>query len=95
MQFCNREPGHKEQTVTTIGGLQHFLSSVDQFLQYFKYQAVLKIMHDVHLKLCPGFPRQKRHSTTEDHFNDHIELKLRKNPVKLYIWNTAFFGVEI
>jgi len=52
-------------------------------------------MHDVHLKLCPGFPRQKRHSTTEDHFNDHIELKLRKNPVKLYIWNTAFFGVEI
>jgi hypothetical protein len=48
-------------------------------------------MHDVHVKLCPGFPRQKRHLRKDDHCHHHIGLKLRKKPVKFYIWNTAFF----
>ena len=41
VEISNREPGQKEQTVTTFGVLQHFRSSVDQFLQYFNYLAVL------------------------------------------------------
>jgi len=43
MQSCvinmDREPGQK--TVTKFGGLQIFLSSVDNFVQYFNYMAVL------------------------------------------------------
>jgi len=46
------------------------------------------------VKLCPEFPRQKRHLTTEDPFHHHIGLKLRKRPVKFYVWNTVFVGVE-
>ena len=94
MQISNRESGHNEQTVTALGGLQYFIYSVDQFVQYFNYLAVLQIMHDVYVKLCPGCPRQKRHSTTENPFHRLIELKLRKKPMKFYIRNTAFFGVE-
>jgi len=51
MHISNREQGQKEHTVTTFGGLQYFLSSVDQFVQYFNYVAMLQIMHDVHVKL--------------------------------------------
>jgi hypothetical protein len=41
VEIGNGEPGQKAQTVTTFGGLQRFLSSVDQFVQHFNYLAVL------------------------------------------------------
>jgi hypothetical protein len=34
VQISKGEPGQKEQTVTAFGGLKHFLTSVDQFVQY-------------------------------------------------------------
>jgi hypothetical protein len=50
LQISKGELGQQVQTVTTFGALQYFLSSVDQFVQYFNYLAVLKIMHDVNMK---------------------------------------------
>jgi len=41
VQISKGEPRQKGQTVTTFRGLQHFLPSVDQFVQYFNYLAVL------------------------------------------------------
>jgi hypothetical protein len=50
------------------------------------------MMQDVHVKLNPGLPLQRQHSTRSKLFTSKLNLNLRKKLVKGYIWGRAFHG---
>ena len=52
------------------------------------------MMEDVHIKLNPGLPQQKQHSTRGRFFHKQIVLNLRKKLVKCYNWSTALYCSE-
>jgi len=52
------------------------------------------MMKHVHMKLNPGLPWQKLHSTRRGLFTSILGLKLRKKLVKCYIWSIALYGAE-
>jgi hypothetical protein len=53
------------------------------------------MMEDVLVKLNPGLPWQKLHSTRRElFFISTLDLKLRKKLVKCYIWSIALYGAE-
>jgi len=51
------------------------------------------MMQDVHVKLNPGLPWQKQHSTRR-HFTSKLNLNLRKKLVKWHIWSRALYDAE-
>jgi hypothetical protein len=51
------------------------------------------MMQDVHVKLNPGLPWQKQHSTRRL-FTSKLALNLWKKLVKYYIWSIALYGAE-
>jgi hypothetical protein len=53
------------------------------------------MMEDVLVKLNPGLPWQKLHSTRRRiFFTGTLDLKLRKKLLKCYIWSMALYGAE-
>jgi predicted restriction endonuclease len=53
------------------------------------------MMQDVQVKLNPGLPWQKQHSTRRRFFLPaKVNLNLRKKLVKSYIWRLALCGAE-
>jgi hypothetical protein len=52
------------------------------------------MIQDVHVKLNPGLPWQKQHSTRRVFFTSKFDLNLRKKLVKCYIWSIALYGAE-
>ena len=52
-------------------------------------------MQDVYMKLNPGLPRHKQHSTRRRLFPSKLDFSLRKKLVKCYIWSIAMYSAEI
>jgi hypothetical protein len=50
-------------------------------------------MQDVNVRVNPGFPLQKRHSSRRRLFDQQVGLK-RKNLVKSCVWSITLFGAE-
>jgi hypothetical protein len=52
-------------------------------------------MQDVQVKLNPGLPWQKQHSTRRRFFSPaKADLNLRMKLVKYYTWSIALYGAE-
>ena len=52
------------------------------------------MMEDVRVKLNPGLPWKKLHSTRRRLFTSTLDLNLKKKLVKCYIWGMALYGAE-
>jgi len=52
-------------------------------------------MQNVYMKVNPGLPWQRQHSTRRRLFTSKLDLNLRKKLVKCYIWSIALFSAEI
>jgi hypothetical protein len=52
-------------------------------------------MQDVHMKLNPGLPWQKQHSSNRRLFPPENWADVGKKLVKCYIWSIALYGVEM
>jgi rhamnogalacturonyl hydrolase YesR len=51
-------------------------------------------MQDVPIKLNPGSPLRKQHSTGRRLYTSKLDVNLRKKQVKCYTWSMAPYGVE-
>jgi len=51
-------------------------------------------MQNVNMKLNPGLPWQRQHSTRRRLFTSKFDLNLRKKLVKCYVWSIALYSAE-
>jgi len=51
-------------------------------------------MQNAHMKLNPGLPWQRQHSTRRRLFTSKSDLNLRKKLVKCYVWSIALYSAE-